>query len=76
MSDRCMCVGVANKFRNLNGNSRRLDDSEAVVGGPMVAGCRPVAAFGSVAALVPTGRGGGHCAVGQPSVDRGADLER
>jgi len=56
-------------------DTRCRDGSGAVLGGPMVDGFRPEAAFCSVAMVAPTGRVGGHCTVGQLSVDRAASFE-
>ena len=46
-------MDVTNKFRIVMIDSRRRDDSEAIVGGPIRDGPSPVAAFGSVAIIVP-----------------------
>ena len=54
MSDRSMNVGGANKFQIIDSDSRRGNDSEAIVGGPIVVDFRPVAALYSVALIAPT----------------------
>jgi len=68
MSDRNLSVGGPSKSQIINSDGAGRDSSEAIVGSPMLGVCRPVAAFGRVAFVVPTRQGGGHCTVGQPQL--------